>query len=322
MKRTERLCFTALAALIVLSLAPAVFAADVIGVNAAVKGSTTIETNGEIRKALVKDEIRLQDAVNTSKSSSLQILLKDQTTFTVGPNCDLVIDKFVYDPAKNDNTLQATVTKGMFRFMSGSISKSNPNDVSINTPVASMGIRGTIVEGIVGPQAIDLVKNLNVIPQATEVDPSGASLFVLRGPGTGRFGNDSIGRITVSNKGGTVNTAKVGQAVFVPNINTAPILVDSINENSFQIFSDQLRTFPSGGLDTMAFNVSPNIPAGLASTAGTGLSGGTAAGAGISGGVLGGSTLAIIGGVIMGSATIVAIASDDDDEENDEATSN
>lgn len=332
---THLSCCAALAAF---CLSPTAFAADIIGINAAVKGSTTIETDGEVRKAVVSDKIRLQDAVNTSKSSSLQILLQDQTTFTVGPNCDLVIDKFVYDPSKNDNTLQATVTKGMFRFMSGSISKSNPDDVSINTPVASMGIRGTIVEGVVGAEAVKIINAMNIISPGIKVDPAGASLFVLRGPGEARFGNDNIGKITVSNKGGSVSTAKVGQAVFVANADTAPILIDAIDEDSFAFFSRQLRTIPNGGPDTMAFNVSPNIPAGLttgAGVSGTGVSGasasgavsGKAIGAGLSkagGAAAGGLNLGVIGAVLGGSALAVIAASGggEDNERNDTAVSN
>ena len=53
----------------------------------------------------------------------MQVLLVDGSTFTVGPGSDLVIDKFVYDPKKNEGEVVATFSKGMLRFVGGKISK-------------------------------------------------------------------------------------------------------------------------------------------------------------------------------------------------------
>ena len=126
-----------------------------VGRNSAVKGKVNIKSVDETtsRQALIKEPVYLGDNVNSHIGSSLQVLLKDKSTFTVGPQCDMKIDKFVYDPAKDNNSLSAKVKKGMFRFTSGNVSKTNPDEITVTTPTATMGIRGTMVEVLVGPEA-------------------------------------------------------------------------------------------------------------------------------------------------------------------------
>jgi len=101
-----------------------------VGRNSAVKGQVKIKSvdESDSRQAVVKEPVYLGDSVNSYVGSSLQVLLKDKSTFTVGPQCDMKIDKFVYDPEKNTNSISARVKKGMFRFTSGNISKTNPDE--------------------------------------------------------------------------------------------------------------------------------------------------------------------------------------------------
>ncbi len=96
------------------------------------------------------DVIRLGDRIVTGPRGRLQILLLDQSTFTIGPNASMVIDSFVYDPKSGNGRMGATITRGVFRFVSGRISRTNPQGVNIKTPVATIGVRGTTVVGQVG----------------------------------------------------------------------------------------------------------------------------------------------------------------------------
>lgn len=248
---------TSLLSTIVLTVFPgAAFAQDVVGRNAAVKGRVTIQSEGQAAKvAVIKDDVLLGDQVNSSKISSLQVLLKDETVFTVGPECELVIDRFIYDPAKNSNSLKANVTKGMFRFMSGNISKSGPDSVSIDTPVASMGVRGTIVEGLVGRDAIAIALEMGLIDNAGQADSEGATLFVLRGPGSRRSGKNTKGQIKISSRGGTVTVRNSGDAVFVARVDDAPIGPFVLPPQSFNQFNERLRTEPTTGPDFETFDV-------------------------------------------------------------------
>ncbi|WP_371398064.1 hypothetical protein [Fretibacter rubidus] len=313
---TFKYSISVIALLSIIALSAPASAQEAIGVNSAVKGDVTVQSGEtDARDAIISDPIRLQDAVNTARSSTLQITLKDRTTFTVGPDCDLVIDTFVYDPAKADNTLSATVTKGMFRFMSGAISKSNPDAVTINSPVASLGIRGTIVEGLVGLQAAAYAQNRGLVPNGVRVDPAGVSLFILRGPGTDRIGNNNVGRIRVTNEGGTVDINEVGKAVLVLNKTTPPISISADNDETFVSFSEQLRTVPNVGPDTMAFNVSPDLNVVGVSKAAT-----SSAGASASAATSGLSLPMTLGAIALGGGLIGVIASGSDDADDTPAS--
>lgn len=240
------------------ALAPNSFAVDEIGINSAVKGDVTIQSGEQAAKqALVKDPVHLGDEVNSSHDSSLQVLLKDETVFTVGPDCLLTIDRFVYDPDKNNNGLSAKVSKGMFRFMSGNISKSGPQSVSIDTPVASMGVRGTMVEGLVGVEAINYPRKAGLIPPGTKVDVEGATLFVLRGPGRRSKARNRKGEISVTSGGKTVTTRRSGYAIFVPANTAEPIGPFQLQSDIFDLFNARLRTEPTGGISFKPFELDP-----------------------------------------------------------------
>jgi len=146
MKKTFAILTLASASLLQLGSGVSAYAevkSSEVGRNSAVKGQVSIKSiTDEIeRQAVVKEPVFLGDRVNSRIGASLQVLLKDNSTFTVGPQCDMVIDEFVYDPNKKTNSLSAKVKKGMFRFTSGNISKSNPDQINVTTPTATMGIR-------------------------------------------------------------------------------------------------------------------------------------------------------------------------------------
>ena len=229
-----------------------------IGINSAVKGNVTVRSGAQdALQAVVKDPILLGDEINSTHDSSLQVLLLDQTVFTVGPDCLLTIDKFVYDPASNNNTLNANVAKGMFRFMSGNISKSGADSVSINTPVASMGVRGTMVEGLVGADAIEFARRAGVLKPGAKLDLEGASLFVLRGPGRKSTGTNRRGEVSITSGGQTVTLNQSGMAVFVPHKDSQPTKTFYVSKEDFKLFNDIIRTTPAGGPSYKPFSLAP-----------------------------------------------------------------
>ncbi|GHB04552.1 hypothetical protein GCM10009069_28920 [Algimonas arctica] len=222
------------------------YAQDTVGRNSAIKGSVTIQSVGEdIRSAAVKDDIFLGDDIGSAADSSLQILLLDETVFTVGASAQLTIDEFVYDPSSNGNKMSASIKKGMFRFMSGNISKTDPQNVELNTPVASLGIRGTIVEGFVGPEAVKLAIFLGIIDPSDLTGTDGASIIVLRGPGPRNGGSDAEGVVEVITNKGTVLLDSPGESVFVPGVDVEPKIFE-LPQAGFAAFSAQIRNEPKG----------------------------------------------------------------------------
>jgi hypothetical protein len=94
--------------------------ADKVGVAAAVHPDA-FSQGTEVK---IGNSIFYNQRINTTGSGLVQVLLVDGSTFTVGPGSDLVIDKFVYDPNKNQGEMVATLGKGVLRFVGGKLSKS------------------------------------------------------------------------------------------------------------------------------------------------------------------------------------------------------
>jgi FecR protein len=138
--------------LLALAASPA-NAAEQAGVSAAVRGQVAL-TRQQIavgRQVVGGEPILLQDAIQSGQKSGMQILLLDETVFTIGPESELVIDEFVYDPRTNAGKLSAEITKGVFRFVSGKIAHEEPEDMNVKLPAGTLGVRGTMVAGRVDP---------------------------------------------------------------------------------------------------------------------------------------------------------------------------
>ena len=132
----------ALAALLSLGSLPA------WGEDAGITGAANVDVSGtppgggtsllEVGRVVVRDEHIVSDAKGLA-----QLLFLDQTTLTVGPNSDIVIDEFVYDPATKDGALLMNASVGVFRLIGGEAATSG--GITVGTPFATMGIRGSNV---------------------------------------------------------------------------------------------------------------------------------------------------------------------------------
>ncbi|MEO9130168.1 MAG: FecR domain-containing protein, partial [Sphingomonas sp.] len=161
---------------------------QIVGINAAVLNNVRIRSAGasQAHTAVVRQRVALNDVVQTGGRSQLQVLLLDKSTFMVGANARLTIDRFVYDPNRSTRTLAASVTKGAFRFISGRHDATG--STSVRTPIASIGVRGTIFEAVVGEEAVRIVAGETGVGRRVRSDPATASLIILRGPGRGAQG--------------------------------------------------------------------------------------------------------------------------------------
>lgn len=94
------------------------------------------------RTLTIGTNVIYKERVQTSSSGSTQIMLPDSSTLNVGRNSNIVIDEYVYDPNGGTGKMVATVAKGVMRFVGGQIS--HTAGVTVNTPVATLGIRGGV----------------------------------------------------------------------------------------------------------------------------------------------------------------------------------
>ena len=89
----------------------------------------------------IGDSVYKGDVVSTGADSKLGIIFVDGTTFNISSNARMVLNEFVYDPKGSNNSTLISLTKGTFTFIAGKVAKTG--DMKIDTPVATMGIRGT-----------------------------------------------------------------------------------------------------------------------------------------------------------------------------------
>jgi len=113
-------------------------------------GSTTTLTVGA--RVLHKERI------HTSPTGSVQLLFLDKSTLSIAPNTSLVIDEFVYDPASNSGHMLTKLTQGTLQYIGGQLS--HQGAVTVETPVAVIGIRGGIGVFTQGPNELQAF-NLN-----------------------------------------------------------------------------------------------------------------------------------------------------------------
>ncbi len=250
MKRLTQVLFLSGAAAMIASSA---LANSQVGVNAAIRNSVQERPfGGTLHPAVLRAPVGLGDAVVSGSQSALQLLLLDHSVFTVGANASVTIDKFVYDPDRDTSDVAASVAKGAFRFMSGH-SLSGNGKKAISTPVATIGVRGTIVEGVVGQDALDVARQQGGLP-AFNGDPNTASLIVLVGPGTESQGFDKPGAIDVTVNGSTTPLEHPGDALLVPGAGQAPIGPFTISDAALGALIG-LLTPPPNGSDQGDFNV-------------------------------------------------------------------
>jgi hypothetical protein len=131
---------------------PPALAASRVGVAAAVTPDATSAPPGEATRTLrIGSAVVYNERIDTSGTGVVQVLLVDGSTFTVGPDSNLVIDKFIYDPARGKGELVASFSKGALRFIGGKLSKP-VGGIQVKTPAGELTIRGGIFQGVVkGP---------------------------------------------------------------------------------------------------------------------------------------------------------------------------
>ena len=130
------------------------------------------------------------DEISTGPGARLQIRFDDQSKLTLGENARITIDQFVYAPS-GDSRQALAIARGVFRFATGQIGKQIPRNVAFKTPVATVGIRGTVFLG--------------------------GELTVGMPPGQPHYGFQiTEGAIEVTSPGGSVALDEPGEGTFLP----------------------------------------------------------------------------------------------------------
>jgi len=130
------------ALLAVFWLATLAAAADIGQIKTA-KGQVTIEREGKIVPAEVGTRLQASDIVRTGADGSVGITMGDDSLLSAGPNSVLSLDAYEFDPTTNKGHFEASLNKGTLAVISGRIAKQTPDAMSVRTPAAILGVRGT-----------------------------------------------------------------------------------------------------------------------------------------------------------------------------------
>jgi hypothetical protein len=157
--------------------------------------TTGTPPGGSDRTLVVGADIVLKETVRTSSAGSSHILFPDQSSLNIGPNSELVIDEYIYDPNANTGRMSATAIKGVLRYVGGQIS--HKTGITVTTPSGYIGIRGGIVTLL-----------LSVPASMAASDPN------LRGREGGELIINHFGTVTIRN-GVSQLTLRPGEAAVI-----------------------------------------------------------------------------------------------------------
>ena len=124
------------------TLTPA-WAADTIGYIKTASGKAEVIDAGKAVSARVGTPIQMGNLLKTGPDGSLGITFRDNTVMSFGPDTELTVDEYLYEPGKDRLKFGTSMTKGTLQVISGVIAKLKPEAVQMKTPAAVIGCRGT-----------------------------------------------------------------------------------------------------------------------------------------------------------------------------------
>ena len=180
-------------------------------------GPTEIVRNKKSTPSSVNTAVQMNDTVVTARAKA-RLEFDDKTTVNITEQSKITIDEFVYDPRSGSGKLAMKMVQGTARYASGQIAKNSPQNVNVQTPTATVAVRGTDF--------------------SMTVDELGRSLVMLL-PSCDNRGCVT-GAISVSNDAGTVFMDVAYQTTVVSSLNTVPsapviVTIDQANINNLLI---------------------------------------------------------------------------------------
>jgi hypothetical protein len=212
-----------------------------IGVASATKNQVQGIRGAEKRSLANGSEIFLNESVQTGDESVAQLIFLDNTNLSIGPGSLVQLDTFIYDPNRKMGEVFVEVGRGAFRFVTGS---NSPRNYNLRTPIATMGIRGTVFELVVTDQEVKVKLNNGLIQVRTNV---GQIVWLTR-PETLLivYANGTVyGPIVHSDpiiQFARLDTGTTGTAVVSPNTGGVPDVDFARSSSPPRTFSNDVTT--------------------------------------------------------------------------------
>ena len=90
--------------------------------------------------------------LKTGSQGSLGVTFKDETIMSFGPDTELTVSDYLYEPSHGKLKLSSKLVKGTINYLSGVIAKLRPESVTVTTPTGTIGVRGTHFVARVEPE--------------------------------------------------------------------------------------------------------------------------------------------------------------------------
>ena len=146
------------------------------------EGNVAVMTpGGEAHPLSANAPIHMHDVIETGPEARALIVLIDNTEITLGENAQLTIDEYIFaEDNAAANKARYSILRGAFLYASGLVAKKEVPDVSVNTPYAKIGIRGTSFWG----GEIDSAYGVLVTDGQVSVQSGRGRISVDKGTGT------------------------------------------------------------------------------------------------------------------------------------------
>jgi hypothetical protein len=183
---------------------------------------------GTARKLAQGDPIFAGERIRTGAGTVLQIEFTDKSRFVLGPNAEFEVGQYSYAAGGAEgDAFYSRVLKGAFRFVSGLIARSQGKNMKVSVAVATIGIRGTHVEGEVSERHEKDGKTVDASAKVALLEPEGA---------------DGPTAIVVENQFGSVLIDKPGYGTEIPDEKSPPSPVQRMQLRTIDNVLRAIRT--------------------------------------------------------------------------------
>jgi hypothetical protein len=125
--------------------------------------ATVTRVDGTVDTVTLGTPIYTGDIVETLNGGAVKLGFLDDSTISLSNNARMVVDEYVFDPNSESGETEVSILRGIFMFTSGLIGRDDPDDVTIETPKGSIGIRGTVIAGNVDSGEITVLEGAIVL---------------------------------------------------------------------------------------------------------------------------------------------------------------
>jgi len=194
-----------------------------IGLVETVTGKALLtRAGGEQVELQIGDPVFQGDILETGPDGAVGIVFQDESTFSLSADGRMTLDDMIYDPGTQEGSFGISLLQGAMTFVSGQVAKTDPNAMTITTPTATIGIRGT-------SGGIDYSSNSGEMT---------AVVFQERGGFTGEM--------IITNSAGVQTLSQPFQSVNVANFNSPPPLPKPISVSEMgEKFGSSIQGLPN-----------------------------------------------------------------------------